>query len=60
MVETQKKIAEVVALRKYKGIDKIKELSNDIIGDLAGFSADEFNMTLGIKNKYRSFYLFYR
>lgn len=52
MVETQKKIAEVVALRKYKGIDKIKELSNDIIGDLAGFSADEFNMTLGKKNKY--------
>jgi len=47
MIETQRRIAEVVALRKYKGTNDIKKIDDDILYDIAGFSAEEFEMKFG-------------
>jgi len=47
MVETQKKIAKVVALRNCKGTSEIKKIEKDILFDLAGLSGEEFEMQFG-------------
>lgn len=46
MIETQKRIAQVVALRKFKGTSNLKDITN-VMSDLAGYTAEEYDMKLG-------------
>ena len=47
MVEMQKRIARIIALRREKVVAKLKDTRGDLLYDLAGFCGDEYEMPLG-------------
>jgi len=49
MVEMQKRIARIIALRREKVVAKLKDSRSDLLYDLAGFCGEEYEMPLGTK-----------